>query len=197
MMSHVLQCTQFDALICSRGVPSGVADDLVDVRRTEARARVAVLGSADRAADLGVHQQVRRLILVVRGARVVHVGHLVERQPPIDRRRRCSAGDGRHVEPVVPRQRLHPLVPGVAAQVLEPPAAGQQRQARRTPARRTARSRTPGARCAPDTARRAPRWRRSCPGSAAGRPPTCRRREPPRTPSRPPACRCASPGGCP
>ena len=48
MMSHVLQCTQFDALICSRGGCLGLADDLVDVGRTEPRARVAVLGAADR-----------------------------------------------------------------------------------------------------------------------------------------------------
>ena len=65
-MSHVLQCTQFDALICRRGVPSASCDDLVDVRRAEPLAGVAVLRPADRAAHLGVHEQVRRLILVVR-----------------------------------------------------------------------------------------------------------------------------------
>src|SRR5437763_849497 len=44
----------------------GVARDFVEIRRTEARARMAVLGAADRAADIRVHQQVRGLILVVR-----------------------------------------------------------------------------------------------------------------------------------
>ena len=66
MMSHVLQCTQFDALICRRGVPSAV------VRRSRRRwpdrtARTdGRTPAADRAADVGVHEQVRRLILVVR-----------------------------------------------------------------------------------------------------------------------------------
>src|SRR5439155_5055427 len=40
-------------------------DHLVDVRRAEALARVAVLLGADRVADVGVHEQVHRLILVV------------------------------------------------------------------------------------------------------------------------------------
>ena len=78
MMSHVLQCTQFDALICSRFPPPPVVHHLVDVRRAEPHARVAVLVAADGVADLGVHEQVHRLILVVLRARKVHVGHLVE-----------------------------------------------------------------------------------------------------------------------
>ena len=82
-MSHVLQWTQLDALICSF-LPAPSVDHLVDVRRTEALARVAVLLGADRVADVGVHEQVHRLILVVARARVVDVGQLVEGELPID-----------------------------------------------------------------------------------------------------------------
>ena len=80
MMSQVLQCTQFDALICSRRPPLAVVDHLVDVGRAEPHAGMAVLVAADRVADLGVDEQVHRLILVVLRAREVHVGHLVEDQ---------------------------------------------------------------------------------------------------------------------
>src|SRR5688572_27667461 len=66
------------------GCAVGVAGDLVDIRRAEPRARVPVFGSADGAAHLGMHQQVRRLILFVRSAGVVHVRHFVEREPPVD-----------------------------------------------------------------------------------------------------------------
>ena len=44
---------------------------------------MTVLRSANRAADVRVYEEVRRLILVVRRARIVHVGHLVERQTAI------------------------------------------------------------------------------------------------------------------
>ena len=88
MMSHVLQWTQFDALICSFLRAVAGVHHLVDVRRTEARARIAVLLAAARAADVGVvDDQVRRLILGVPRARVVHVGQPVERELAIDLRR--------------------------------------------------------------------------------------------------------------
>ena len=87
MMSQVLQCTQFDALICSRLRAVAGVDHLVDVRRTEARAGIAVLLAAARAADVGVvDDEVRRLIFGVPRAGVVDVGQPVERQLPIDLR---------------------------------------------------------------------------------------------------------------
>ena len=87
MMSQVLQCTQLDALICSRFPPAAVVDHLVDVGRTEPHARVPVLTAADGMAHLGVHEQVDRLILIVMRARVMRAGDLVERQLAIDRGR--------------------------------------------------------------------------------------------------------------
>src|SRR5688572_15624130 len=36
---------------------SGLTDDLVDIRRTESRARMAVLGAAARAAHFGLHDE--------------------------------------------------------------------------------------------------------------------------------------------
>ena len=69
MMSHVLQCTQLLALIFSRRSPSSVRLHLVDRRRTEVLARVAVLGRAPVVADVGVgDDQVARLIFLVLGA---------------------------------------------------------------------------------------------------------------------------------
>ena len=73
MMSHVLQCTQFDALICSR-LPAAsrltISYTLAGQKRVTG---IAVLLAADRPADVGLHQQVDRLILVVPRPGIVHV----------------------------------------------------------------------------------------------------------------------------
>ena len=48
MMSHVLQCTQFDALICSRGAPSAVVARSRRRSPDRTHARMPVLRAADR-----------------------------------------------------------------------------------------------------------------------------------------------------
>src|SRR5690348_8927110 len=67
----------------ARAVPG--VDHLVDVGRTEADARVAVLLAAARRADAGiVDDEVRRLILGMARAGIMDPGHPIERQLPID-----------------------------------------------------------------------------------------------------------------
>ena len=86
-MSQVLQWTQFEALICRRLRAVAGIDHLVHVRRTEPRARIAVLPAAPRAADVGVvDDEVRWLVFGVPRARIVNVGQSVERQLTIDLR---------------------------------------------------------------------------------------------------------------
>src|SRR5690606_23050579 len=59
----------------------GVLDHLVDARRTEARARVAVLHGATLDTDAGVvHHQVHRLVLVVRRRGEIHALQAVARR---------------------------------------------------------------------------------------------------------------------
>src|SRR5690606_15161517 len=59
----------------------GVLDHLVDPRRAEARARVAIFDGAALHADIGVvHHQVYRLVLVVRGRGKVHALQAVARR---------------------------------------------------------------------------------------------------------------------
>src|SRR6266851_1145897 len=52
-----------------------VRDHFVDVGGTETLAGVDIFLRADRVAHLGVYEEMPRLILVVTGARIVHVGH--------------------------------------------------------------------------------------------------------------------------
>jgi hypothetical protein len=96
----------------------GVAGDLVDVGGTEPRARVSVLGPADRRAHLGMHEQMHRLIFFVCGAGMVHIGQLVERELTID-----GGGVARPLDvdllTVVVVQLAHPVVTRVAVQILD------------------------------------------------------------------------------
>src|SRR5256712_6092968 len=105
---------------------AAVAYHLVHVGRTEALARVTVLFSTNRVADVGVNQQVDRLILIVTCPRIVHVRHLVEREPPI--RLGGIHPSVRHRSSSSPRERLHPVVAWLAVHRTRPPAAGDERK---------------------------------------------------------------------
>ena len=129
-----------------------VVHHLVDVRGTEAHARVAILLAADGVADLGVHQQVDRLILLVVRAGVVHAGELVEGERAVRRHGIGPGEDVALVHPVVVVQRLQPGVAGMAGEVARQPARRSSSPAPRTRCPHRARRRTPGGRRAPDTA---------------------------------------------
>ena len=66
-MSQALQCTQFDALICSFLPPAAVRDHFIDVGGTKVGAGVAEFGDAARGAQRRVGDaQMHRLTLIVR-----------------------------------------------------------------------------------------------------------------------------------
>ena len=133
-MSQVLQCTQFEALICSCSAAGlgVVGHHLVHARRAEVLARVAVLLAALASAHtLGVgHHQVRGLVLVVHRARQVHVGELVERRAcrrTSSASRLADSGSARRAASACARGRACPRTRSPHAQV----AAARQHLRRR------------------------------------------------------------------
>jgi hypothetical protein len=84
LMSQVLQCTQFCALICRRWASPPLASfghELVHAGRAVAALGAGVLGQVDVHRHAGVLQrQVRRLVLFVVGVADEHAGEAVEGQ---------------------------------------------------------------------------------------------------------------------
>src|SRR5882724_1163257 len=123
MMSQVLQWTQLLALICSRLPPAAalLRDHLVDGRGAEMPAGVVVLLAAAGLADRSVgDMQMRRLVLLVLGAGVEDVGHLVEGQRAVVARRLVR----RRMRAELLGEPAHPLMPRLARQrVDETPAS--------------------------------------------------------------------------
>jgi hypothetical protein len=141
MMSHVLQWTQLDALMCSRFPPPAHRPPSRTAFAGRYRARIGVLDAALRAADVEVVTTVRRLILAVPRAGRNDVGQLVERELAIDltglAQRRGLAARLRKA-----RRVFRPLVTERASG-RDPPAFGRKRQPN-TSRRRTGPCSTPG-----------------------------------------------------
>ena len=77
-MSHVLQWTQFAALIFNFGAPFSV-DHLVDGRGTKILAGIAEFADAAVAANIRLeHDEMARLVFFVARAGVIDVGEAVE-----------------------------------------------------------------------------------------------------------------------
>ena len=76
-------------------------------------------------ADLGVHEQVHRLVFIVVRARVMGAGHLVERQLAIDRRHVGRHEDVALGHAVVVVDRLQRFVTGVPVQIRQEAPLGE------------------------------------------------------------------------
>ena len=204
-MSQVLQWTQFSWWITQLLAPGvlRLGDHLVDRRRAEALARIAVLLRARRAAQVGVgDDQMRRLVGLVLRAAVLHEVFLAEGELAVELELLLDALGLRQL-----REALHVRVARPASAAgpgcrVRRSASGSARSDRRRtcPARSTRRSFAPGSAPArPSSAGSAPRsrrasWRRS-PAAPARRRASPPRASPTSSPcgSRRGSARCRSP----